>query len=64
MAKARAVECAKCDEAEYGWVLAMVNDKLKDIQGLKCSLCDCPLSGKLRSPEEKCPKDLWQARIK
>ncbi len=62
MAESRAIECAKCDEAVYGWVASFVEDELKDIQGLKCGLCDCPLSGLLRSPDEKCKIGRWQAR--
>ena len=62
MAKSRAIECAKCDHAEYGIIAELIDDEIKDIRGLKCSLCDCPLSGLLRSPEEKCKIDKWQAR--
>lgn len=64
MAKSRAIECAKCDNAVYGWVAAFVDDGLKDIQGLKCGLCDCPLSGLLRSPESQCKENKWLARTK
>ena len=64
MAKARAVECAKCDNAEWGFVAMLFEDGIKDIKGLKCGLCDCPLSGLLRSPEESCKIGKWQARTK
>jgi hypothetical protein len=68
MAKARAVDCAGCDMAVYGLVASLVNDEIKEIKGLVCNGCEtnikCPLSGKLRSPNESCPKGLWQARIK
>ena len=64
MATARAFECAKCDKAVYGMVASLIDDEIKDIKGLKCSLCDCPLSGLLRSPGESCKENKWQARTK
>lgn len=66
MAKSRAIECAKCELAVYGLVASLIDDEIKDVKGLVCNGCEtglkCPLSGKLRSPDEKCPKGLWQAR--
>ena len=64
MAKARAVECAKCELAVYGLVSSLVDDRIEDIKGLKCSMCDCPLSGLLRAPDEKCKLDKWLERTK
>lgn len=62
MAKNRAVHCATCENAEYGFVQSLINDEIKDIKGMICNKCDCPLSAKLRSPNENCPKGLWQAK--
>lgn len=59
MAKLRAVECAKCPFAEKKWYAELINDELKDIEGMVCAKCDCPLSSKLRSKEEKCPESKW-----
>lgn len=67
MAKERAKHCAKCDKAKMALVPTFIDDEIKDIYGLVCTGCGivhCPLSGKLRSPDEKCPDNKWQARIK
>ena len=68
MAKARAVECAKCELAVYGLVASLIEDEIKEITGLVCNGCStnikCPLSGKLRSPNENCPLGLWLERMK
>jgi len=59
-AKLRSNECAKCPHAEKnGLLVLMVGDNLKEIQGYQCSLCDCPLSSLLRSPESKCKENKW-----
>lgn len=60
MAKGRAMECAKCDNSVWGLIPAMLDDEIKDIKGLKCNLCECPLSTKLRSAGEVCPLGKWQ----
>jgi hypothetical protein len=68
MAKARASQCANCELAVYGLVASLVDDEIKEIKGLVCNGCEtnikCPLSAKLRSPNEYCPLNLWQARTK
>lgn len=64
MAKERAKHCAKCDKATMALVPTLIDDEIKDIYGLVCSMCSCPLSGKLRSPDEKCDLGKWQARKK
>lgn len=60
MAKARAIECAKCENAVWGLVPQMFEDEIEEIKGLKCDWCECPLSAKLRSPTEVCPLDKWR----
>lgn len=59
MAEKRAVSCADCDNAVWGLVPQFMDDEVKQIKGLKCSSCDCPLSTKLRSKEEVCPLQKW-----
>lgn len=59
MAKNRASYCSVCEKAEHGKFEEFVNDELKEIQGMKCGLCRCPLSAKLRSKNEKCPLGKW-----
>ena len=62
MAKIRSVKCATCEDAVWGLVPQLMGDKIKDIKGMVCNGCKCPLSTKLRSHEEKCPKGLWQPK--
>lgn len=59
LAEERAEHCIKCPELKYGEVLAMVKDDLKEIESHYCGLCKCPLSAKIRSKNETCPKQLW-----
>ena len=59
MAESRALNCATCEHAEHGVVISFLNDEVKEIKGMKCGLCDCPLSALLRSPNEKCKLDKW-----
>lgn len=59
MAESRALNCANCEHAAHGAVIEFLNDEVKEIQGMYCDLCDCPLSALLRSPKEKCKADKW-----
>ncbi len=57
----RAETCKLCPNAVLGTYEKLMPDfELKEIQGLKCSICKCPLSTKLRSTNEKCPLGLWE----
>jgi len=59
-AKKRAEICAGCDEKKKSNILTIIiGDKVKEIQGYKCKLCDCPLSAKVRSPDEYCKLKKW-----
>jgi len=59
-AKARAEHCKKCHSAIIGTYETLLPDySIKEIQGLKCKECGCPLSTKLRSKNEKCPLGNW-----
>lgn len=55
----RAHFCAKCPFAEEGIVPDLIDDRIEDVQGMVCNKCYCPLSAKLRSPEESCPIGKW-----
>jgi len=52
--------CKKCPFAKMGTYEKWMPEKeLKEIKGLMCSKCECPLSTKLRSENEKCPLNNW-----
>ena len=56
----RAAICAACPLAEKGLHAALLPDRrIRDIQGLYCGECGCPLSAKVRSQGTKCPKNKW-----
>ena len=55
LAKERAEHCAKCVHAKHKAYLELINDEVEVVNGFVCELCSCPLSAKLRVPEEKCP---------
>lgn len=55
MAKERSVFCSECQHAVFNKHLIEVKDEIKAVEGYVCSICHCPLSAKLRSPNEKCP---------
>lgn len=59
MAAERATHCIDCRYAKKSMLTAFIKDDLKEIEGYKCNKCQCPLSAKLRSKEEKCPINLW-----
>lgn len=63
MAKDRAKECAGCNDAIPGTFAQLIEDEMKEVEGLVCNGCGavkCPLSTKLRSVEETCPKGNWK----
>lgn len=63
LAKKRAVECSKCDQARLGKIEVFKDKRIKEISALVCNACPtkikCPLSAKLRAPNEKCPLEKW-----
>lgn len=60
LAKTRALICFKCEhKKDNQFIEIFVNDKMTEIKGSICGICTCPLSAKLRSPNEKCDKKLW-----
>ncbi len=62
LAKGRAEICASCPFAIEGKWLQNLGDEIIEIEGLKCEICNCPLSAKTRSIKEECPHpdgDKW-----
>lgn len=58
--KQRAKICQACPEAVKGSYEKLMPDySLKEVQGYKCGVCDCPLSTKLRAKDETCPLGKW-----
>lgn len=59
-AKERAKICSGCDKPVKGTFEILLPDySIKEIQGLKCSVCNCPLSTATRSKNYKCPLGKW-----
>jgi len=59
-AKRRAAICSNCENAKHGMHAAILPDmKLKEIKGLYCGICKCPLSPKVRSINTECPAQKW-----
>ena len=59
LAKSRAKICRACDKNVKAKMLIFINDKLSEIEGHKCDVCQCPLSAKVRSKNEKCDLNKW-----
>ena len=59
-AKKRAEICTSCEFSEKGIHSAVLPDvTLGEVEGFYCSVCFCPLSVKVRSKSNKCPKSKW-----
>lgn len=53
----KCVDCEHAIEATYeDW---LPDSGLKEVKGLVCNKCHCPLSAKLRANDEKCPLNKW-----
>ncbi len=59
VAAKRAMQCACCEHAVEGKFEVIKEKKIEELKGMICNLCLCPLTTKLRSPEETCPKNKW-----
>lgn len=59
IAEQRAELCARCPFAVNKKMLIFVKDDFKEIEGMACERCNCPLSAKIRSKNENCPEKLW-----
>lgn len=64
-AKRRSKICSGCEYAvKSGILILILKDRIKEINGYSCEICDCPFSSFLRSPESKCKhpnNNKWQA---
>jgi len=56
--KRRANICKNCDSSIYSSYLDFINDELKEVKGMKCKECGCPLIAKIRS-DSNCPLKKW-----
>jgi hypothetical protein len=60
LAKSRAEICAACPFAvKTGVYSVVVDNRTKQIQGMKCDRCGCNLSAKVRSVNDTCPLGKW-----
>jgi hypothetical protein len=61
MAIGRAKICAKCDHAnpDHPFKLLLDDNRTKDIKGLGCDICHCPISAKIRQIYTGCPEKKW-----
>ena len=59
LAETRAEICVKCPFFVEGFIEVFEKGNFKEVQGMKCERCSCPISMKIRSVNEKCPEDLW-----
>lgn len=60
-AKERAKICANCPMAKNGTYPQLMKDyTLKDVEGMVCGVCGCPLSTLLRQDEKKCELNKWE----
>lgn len=56
-AEKRAKICSTCEHAVPSiFEVLCKENKLKEIKGLVCKPCGCPLMAKTRSPDESCEK--------
>lgn len=60
-AKERAKICARCPMAKKGTYPQLMKDyTLKDVEGMVCGVCGCPLSTLLRQDEKGCELNKWE----
>jgi len=62
LARVRARICSDCPFADLHFKFKKFSPKekaLKDIKGLGCTKCGCPLSSKVRSVMSSCPEKKW-----
>ena len=61
LAMVRAKICSECPHAIMDTAVhtIVVDNKTKNIRGLRCDECGCPLSAKIRSSADRCPLGKW-----
>ena len=57
LAKKRAAICANCPNAVKSKFWNIFEDK--EVKGVVCNMCGCPLFSLLRSEQEKCKLNKW-----
>lgn len=58
----RASICDLCPHSKKSILLSFVKDELKEVEGMYCDDCGCPLSAKVRTKENSCDK--WRVGTK
>lgn len=58
-ARVKADICSKCPNAVEDKWFDLVDERIEELSGLKCKLCDCPLSTLTRSKDKKCKIKRW-----
>lgn len=56
----RADICGGCDKKTFGGFPLIIESKMKDVNGFKCSECNCPLATKIFAQDEKNICDKWK----
>ena len=63
IALSRAKKCAVCPHKRDSKVFGWVKDDIKEVSASVCNACEgvikCPIAMKVRSINEKCPKNEW-----
>lgn len=62
LAVGRAKICAGCvyiEQSPLARVVTSESDSMKKVHGMRCGVCKCPLSAKVRSEHDSCPKGHW-----
>jgi len=61
IAQHRASICSKCTQAKYSGTVntIVVDNKIREIKGLRCGVCTCPISGLVRAEGKVCPLGKW-----
>jgi len=58
----RAKICAECPSAQFSggiYYLTTMDQKTKQVRGLRCGECGCALSAKVRAVDDRCPLGKW-----
>ena len=61
LALKRANICAQCPAAQFSGTVyhIVVDNRTTQVRGMKCKDCSCPLSAKVRSINDSCPRGKW-----
>lgn len=65
VAKQRAKKCAVCPHADYinkHKSTVIVGSDVYSVKSMKCKVCGCALSAKVRAMDSECPRGFWGAR--